>query len=52
MFLKSENGGTIFFGIVTTNSFKNSQAIMQGMSEYMDVGFVPGNQFSIHPDFF
>ena len=52
MFLQAENGRSVIFGIVATNAFEDPEPVMQGMGEDMDIGFVPGDHFSIHPDFF
>src|SRR5680860_204856 len=36
--------------IVCAHSFKNAEAVVQGVSQDVDFGFTPGNHFTIQPD--
>jgi hypothetical protein len=47
-----EDGRFSIMTEVTANSFENGQPIMETVSEDMDIGLIPGNQFPIQPDLF
>src|SRR3989338_4042240 len=52
MLLKSEYSGSSILAFITPYSFKDAEAIVQGMGQYMHISILPVYKFSIHPDFF
>ncbi len=49
MLFKTEDGAARV-GLVGTNAFEDAHAVMQGMSEHVDLGVAPGHELTIHPD--
>ena len=50
MLLKSEYSGSSILAFITPYSFKDAEAIVQGMGQYMHISILPVYKFSIHPD--
>ena len=40
-----------FGGFICANAFEDTGAVMQGVGENVNLGFVPIDEFAIHPDF-
>ena len=52
MLLQAENGGAAILTLISPNAFKNSQPVVQGVGEDVDLGLLPGNEFAVEPDEF
>ena len=52
MLLKPENDRFFLVRLITANPLKDSKPVMQGVGQDMNIGFVPGDQFAIQPDYF
>ena len=50
VFRESKDGRTAVLGGVAPDPFEHPQAVMERVSEYMDLGLVPIDETSIHPD--
>ena len=52
MLLQAEDRGTAIVALVRPNALKNSQAVVQGMGQDVDLGLLPGDEFTVEPDEF
>jgi hypothetical protein len=50
VFRKTENSRSSVLALIASDALEYPQAIMECMSQYMDVGIVPVHELSIHPD--
>ena len=47
--VQTEDGGAIR-GLVGTDTFEYAHAVVQRVREHVNIGFTPGNHFTIKPD--
>jgi Na+/serine symporter len=47
---KAKYCGTSVFAFITANAFEDSQSIVQGVSEDVNLSIVPVNKLTINPD--
>ncbi len=52
MLLQAKNGRAPIVTLVSPNAFKDSQAVVQGVGQDVDLGLLPGNEFAVEPDEF
>ena len=45
-----QHGGSLF-GVVRADTFKNAAAVMQHMCQHMHLRFIPGDKFTVEPDY-
>ena len=50
MLLEPKDRAAAVFQLVATNTLKDAEAIMQGMGEHVDVGLIPGDEFTVEPN--
>ena len=49
---QAEHGGLAVRTGVTADALEHAHAVVQGVGEHMHLGFVPGHEFTVEPDFF
>ena len=52
MLLEAKNGGAAISALISPNTFKDSQPVMQGMGEDVNLGLIPGDHLAVEPDKF
>ena len=52
MLLQAENGRAPIVTLISPNAFKNSQPVVQGVGQDVDLGLLPGDEFAVEPDEF
>ena len=52
MLLQAENGRAPIVTMVSPDAFKNSQAVVQGVGQDVDLGLFPGYELAVKPDEF
>ena len=50
--LQTKNGGAAINALIRPDALKDSQAVVQGVGENVDLGLFPGNKFAVEPDEF
>ena len=50
MLLQAEDGGAAVLTMVGPDALEDSQAVMQGMGQDVNLGLIPGNEFAVQPD--
>ena len=50
MFREPENRRAPVSGLISADSFEDPEAVVQGVGQDMDSGFIPGDEFAVEPD--